>query len=877
MMQQSKFSLNKMRSATTRHASLYIRPTAASILTALRRQAGPVAVPAYQRPPAMDIGHTQLHEGGGTSSIDPYTRVRPNQVSVAPVSTAPQAQRGVVLTDAERADPLALARKSMPLGEWLRPSLGSVMSSAPLAQYIRAMRIDGLQNAATAASTVAAFERTALPEAAKAAQRDPVAEMQRWTTLVGRFVAEESLHLFDPAAFQAYVQSLRDPVVAFLDAAHGEELRTLYDIYARNAVQVRNMRLDAVAAFVEAQGQQAGGAAHERFHNAVVAADAELFEASVPGAPARLQGDALRAQWELTRGGTPPNMKPATALAWLALAAVMPASAAAQAAAAQPAPTPERLLSSLPVSTLTAFAERHLPAMLSVATLQQPVAALLMRFGLSDAARTVEEVVAALSVARTERARRTQELVPLFKDLKATLDLCKRTLAADAATTSPATQKYLFELLRSFMEPDAAATLTLPQAVADMRQLETRLAPVWPSAYAAVAERMLAHEELTETLRDVIHKGGVSLDEARAKEGTLLARPVAEKLRQLRTSMSDVYSTADATLAQLRAEILTKVPPQRVAQLVIASGAASAEPLQQEFAARKNSSADAAPLQPALFSHIIRNVKRAHSTWVASGVLPAADTVPTPTEATRVALLMFLRMTYIPHAGGAIIASRHRRRIGPIATRKEQFNIEAEVGFAEHYDNQQYKQWDWQGWYQRMVDVFYRNVSIRARVSDLRRLDNEGRPFVDMQTERRLRIVAESRVGAGMVKLDTDRFEDRSDNLDFGTGKLQELLSEAKKAQLGSEYWPTVEVKVRHPSGQSKMRYSLMDWARVEAESKEMLVRYKAAKAKAIFVPPNETWLRTAGETTGAAKEASTGEADADAGYDSGSLFGGQR
>jgi hypothetical protein len=168
-------------------------------------------------------------------------------------------------------------------------------------------------------------------------------------------------------------------------------------------------------------------------------------------------------------------------------------------------------------------------------------------------------------------------------------------------------------------------------------------------------------------------------------------------------------------------------------------------------------------------------------------------------------------------------------------------------------------------------------VSIRARVSDLRRLDNEGRPFVDMQTERRLRIVAESRVGAGMVKLDTDRFEDRSDNLDFGTGKLQELLSEAKKAQLGSEYWPTVEVKVRHPSGQSKMRYSLMDWARVEAESKEMLVRYKAAKAKAIFVPPNETWLRAAGETTSAAKEASAGEADADAGYDSGSLFGGQR
>lgn len=37
----------------------------------------------------------------------------------------------------------------------------------------------------------------------------------------------------------------------------------------------------------------------------------------------------------------------------------------------------------------------------------------------------------------------------------------------------------------------------------------------------------------------------------------------------------------------------------------------------------------------------------------------------------------------------------------------------------------------------------------------------------------------------GVVKLDSDKYEDQSDNITHGTGKLLELLADARKAQLG--------------------------------------------------------------------------------------------
>ena len=99
---------------------------------------------------------------------------------------------------------------------------------------------------------------------------------------------------------------------------------------------------------------------------------------------------------------------------------------------------------------------------------------------------------------------------------------------------------------------------------------------------------------------------------------------------------------------------------------------------------------------------------------------------------------------------------------------------------------------------------------------------------------------------------------------------MQQLLSEAKKAQLGPEYWPTVEVKVKEPSGQSKMRYSTLDWERMEKKSGEMFEKYRQAKARSIYVPPTETWL-TMGSSTQAAK-VSSAKVDEE-GYTVDSLF----
>ncbi|PWU96250.1 putative Mitochondrial SSU ribosomal protein [Trypanosoma cruzi] len=223
-------------------------------------------------------------------------------------------------------------------------------------------------------------------------------------------------------------------------------------------------------------------------------------------------------------------------------------------------------------------------------------------------------------------------------------------------------------------------------------------------------------------------------------------------------------------------------------------------------------------------------------------------------------LFIFIRLSYVPQTGLAAMAQRFRRRIGPIGVESFQFNIPTEVGFVEHYNNLEYKRYDWQGWYQRMVDVHNRNISLRCRVSDLKRLDSNGVPFVDMQTERRLLILAEGRVGMGVLMLDSDKYEDQKDNMTFGSIKLSELLSDARKAQLGEEYWPSVEMKVRKPSGQSRAHYSLIDYDRIEKKSRELYEKYRDAKKKSLFVTPMDLWLEVRGMQV---RKASEG-ADAD-------------
>lgn len=242
----------------------------------------------------------------------------------------------------------------------------------------------------------------------------------------------------------------------------------------------------------------------------------------------------------------------------------------------------------------------------------------------------------------------------------------------------------------------------------------------------------------------------------------------------------------------------------------------------------------------------------ANGTNEASSMTPADEYstllqyfVSDPFAGLRVLTRIFIRLAYVPQAGAAMIAQRTRRRIGPVGLKPTEFNIPTEFGIVEQFDNLLYKRYDWQGWYQRMVDMHNRNVSLRCRLDDLKRLDAYGNPFVDLQTERRLRILCGERVGMGVLKLDSDKYEDQGDNITYGVTKLSEILADSRKAQLGMEYWPTVEVKVRRPSGQSQAYYSLLDDDRIEAESKALYQKYKELKKSSLFVTPMNLWLKT--------------------------------
>ena len=246
---------------------------------------------------------------------------------------------------------------------------------------------------------------------------------------------------------------------------------------------------------------------------------------------------------------------------------------------------------------------------------------------------------------------------------------------------------------------------------------------------------------------------------------------------------------------------------------------------------------------------LLEAIRQRHPSWQASGVLPTGGAAAERPATFYLECMarMYIRLSYVPQAAAATMAQCTRRRIGAVGLAATQFNLPAEMGMVEQYDNLQYKRYDWQGWYQRMVDVHNRNVSIRCRIDDLKRLDAYGNPFVDLQTERRLRILADDRVGMGVLKLDSDKYEDQSDNITYGSTKMSELLADARKAQLGREYWPTVEVKVRRPSGQSKTYYSVLDDARIESRSKELYEKYREAKKRSLFVTPMDMWLDVKG------------------------------
>lgn len=487
-------------------------------------------------------------------------------------------------------------------------------------------------------------------------------------------------------------------------------------------------------------------------------------------------------------------------------------------------------------------------------------------------------------------------------ELLQTLVPPERKTAMSAATTTG-----------NISNPKRAAATGGYASSGDLQQLFAALAPSWDAVHERFTISLLSNVHVTKMLAEANFIKGMSSGSERTRElmqNVWTSERIREALKRLVQLDAIAQERTDAAVKNIRVKILSSATAAassaagdqkqqstvlpRAARMILRAKRAQvnnnrnsgggggyadgAEILSLIRARIAQATAETAAPQW-LAGEVVRKIAGDYPSWSPviispadlSGNYAAAAAAATSQQQSylsaedealcRHALLfrIYLRLTYVPHAANAVLTSRHRRRIGQIATKPHQFNLEAEVGFAEEYNTKEHKQWDWQGWYQRMMDVFHRNVSLRLRLSDMRaRLDNNGRPFVDLQSERRLRVLAAERVGGGVLKLDSDRFEDRSDNLDYGTGKLQQVLTEAKKAQLGREYWPTVEVKVREPSGQSKMHYSLLDWDRVEQKSLEMLDKYRAAKERSVFVPPTATWLEAGGSgRAGSAKTVS--------------------
>eukprot|EP00760_Papus_ankaliazontas_P023968 PhM_4_TR2108/c0_g1_i1/m.6541 len=211
---------------------------------------------------------------------------------------------------------------------------------------------------------------------------------------------------------------------------------------------------------------------------------------------------------------------------------------------------------------------------------------------------------------------------------------------------------------------------------------------------------------------------------------------------------------------------------------------------------------------------------------------------------------IYFRLAVAPNRVQAALNALHRRRLGPVGTHYHEHNLTVEVGHATYHDMLMFRKYDWAGWFQRLVDVQNRNVSLRLRMKDLRAPSHyNDRPLLSLQGERRLRILAGERVTSGIFKLDSDRYEDYNDNWEYGAVKVCQALSEAKKTDISPEYNPTVEVKVRHASGRDRLLDSTTDYDRVEAQAKQNYERYKTLKKSgAVYVSPTQTWLSIAGQ-----------------------------
>jgi hypothetical protein len=838
---------------------------------------GQYTVPAYTRPPRADLLPTRIERGTGLNAADPVNRIKPNLESHDP---EPSVLRGrvdgrvqlfsptdVSTTAAERARDTSLT-----LAQWFGTSTG-VDGRCALIDYLESQQQpDALPLPRHAQAALKKFEEQDLPQLCQEhGLPDANLAKEQWRSTAYRYTSQ--LLLFNTPAFDAHLHSCDHSVKTFFnsesktspnkvsssssdatvttDDDEAALLSPIADILRRDAQLKRNQALQELIDVARSAALQGGQTVWSRFFALVDTFRAELVDSD----------DTTAAMYDLCAAQQPPAVKPVVALLFAivtssASSALLKGQLAGATSTTAEADTPVVDAHLLTRDEVLRFVAPRLPAVL-----RSPHLHAFSQLGLTDTTSALASAVAARQTARDERRSKAKEIAGLFGDMKSAESMIARVVNA------------------SRDDPDAIAATAHVQAVLRTKQLQdgpavekAMRAADWKANYRAIATDLLSSREFVRQLRAALAAELSTASKTRAAEGALLTEATKAFLDAMIAADNNFESMVKDTVTQQQQRLLESAAPNVLLRILRAHNV-DLQALQSVATARKEAIASEKRVKnaKAIFELLVIEVWQRHPKWFAMGVLNLQqDTKHSPDSApaVRVLLNIYLRLSYVPSTGAALLAQRYRGRIGPIAKDETQTNLEAEIGFAEHYDMFEYKRYDWQGWYQRMVDIHNRNVSIRCKLSNLRVLDNQRRPFIDLQTERRLRILAGERVGNGMVKLDNDRFEDHKDNLEFGEVKIQDLFSEAKKAQLGEQYWPSVEVKVRRPSGQTRLHYSVLDWERVEQDSKTAFESYTKLKASTLFVPPTATWLRIGGTATAT----SATQADAE-GYTVDALF----
>ncbi|KAG8348151.1 hypothetical protein ERJ75_000209400 [Trypanosoma vivax] len=774
-------------------------------------------------PPPADLLRTKVHEGTGTSETDPYIRMLPNQESKKPESSVLQTSSTLAPTVDELCE---LGRRWGTMGYWYGDT------HPRLSAYLKQLLVPDVPPLSpTAESLLALFEASVVPKLASD-EEDRHRLLSIWKKTVQQVNLLVEQHVFNRAQFETELSCCCEEALQRMGdlALKSGEGPLAVEALRRQALLRRNNYIEKQLIDVTANASYLGygDAAWQVFFAAVAKNKALLLGDESP--------EAIRFAWEAVMHGDIvrlPEVTGAVALYLMLVCINESRTLVGENLRTQSANLDEGVRASdkrlrqsplllLHPSVKRRFVVKVLTTMLQTVTSNQFSKALSGR-GLFDLSREVALCEAMNSchkqletdvVDAVDRFESKNEVKTLLSSLMGSADIAVRAKVASIfgiAGNAPVNWDAVMQNVDWISNWRKLATLLLSDAtvlVAIQKHVKNAIG-------AKGVSKHLFSDDYAEQLQSIIN---VREERERSKK-----QKIAYIVQEL-SSFQHVDAACDI-LRQINVD-LTEL--DRAAAEMHAKGIVQRPKVEEK-----------------LLISALEAVAKRHPNWVQAGVFQ--PTLRCPADALRWLMHMFIRLTYVPQAGAAAIARLSRRRIGPVGTEHYQHNIPAEVGFVEQYDNLQYKRYDWQGWYQRMVDVHNRNVSLRCRISDLRRLDAKGEPFVDMQTERRLRILAQDRVGMGVLKLDADKYEDQSDNLTFGTTKLSELLADARKARLGEEYWPSVELKVRRPSGQSKAYYSLIDYDRIEKCSKELYEKYRDAKKRSLFVTPMDMWLEVGG------------------------------